>query len=169
MKLFAAIFLGLVLSLGVFAQSSVRVGSQAPEFRATDVRGNDVALSELRGKVVVMTFWGTRCPICHEEMPKLNQVAQSFTGKNVVFLSLATESDDAVGAYLKRTPMTPRVLPNTFGVLLQYADKDAGGNMNFGFPAYFVIGPQGTVQYKASGWDKTPTISSTVSKLLSSM
>jgi hypothetical protein len=53
--------------------------------------------------------------------------------------------------------------------LLQYADKDAGGNMNFGFPAYFVINPQGTVQYKANGWDKTPAVSSTVSKLLSSM
>ena len=169
MKLFAAIFLGLALCAASFGQTSVRVGSQAPEFTATDVKGNSVDLSDLRGKVVVMTFWGTRCPICHEEMPKLNQVARSFEGKNVVFLSLATESDDAVGAYLRRTPMTPTVLPNSFGVLLQYADKDASGNMNFGFPAYFVINPQGTVQYKASGWDKTATISSTVSKLLSSM
>jgi peroxiredoxin len=169
MKFFASIFLGLAVCAAAVGQNSLRVGSQAPEFTATDVSGNAVALSELRGKVVVLTFWGTRCPICHEEIPKLNQVARGFGGKNVVFLSLATESDDAVGAYLKRTPMTPRVLPNSFGVLLQYADKDSGGNMNFGFPAYFVINQQGTLQYRASGWAKTPAISATVSKLLSSM
>lgn len=169
MKLFAALFLGLAACVASFAQTSVRVGTQAPEFTATDTKGNNVALSDLRGKVVVMTFWGTRCPICHEELPKLNQLARGFDGKNVVFLSLAAESDAAVDAYLKRMPMAPRVLPNTFGVLLQYADKDAGGNMNFGFPAYFVIDPRGKVEYRSSGWDKLPTISATVSKLLSSM
>jgi peroxiredoxin len=169
MKLFAALFLGLALCAAALAQNSVRVGSQAPEFTATDVNGNNVALSSLRGKVVVMTFWATRCAICHEELPKLNQVARSFDGKNVVFLSLASESSDAVGAYLRRMPMAPTVLADTFGVMLQYADRDRGGNINMGFPAYYVISPQGTVQYRANGWDKTQAVSSTVSRLLSSM
>ena len=169
MKLFASFFFALVLCAAAFGQNSVRVGSQAPEFTATDTRGNNVALSQLRGKVVVMTFWATRCAICHEELPKLDQVARGFDGKNVVFLSLASESDDAVGAYLRRMPMTPTVLANTFGVMLQYADRDSSGNINMGFPAYFVINPQGTVQYRANGWDKTQAVSSTVSRLLSSM
>src|SRR5881392_3838606 len=111
MKVLTALFFALVVSTTAYSQARLNVGMSAPQFTATDMNGNDVALSDLRGKVVVMTFWTTRCPICHEEFPKLNQVAKSFDGRNVVFLSLTTDSEEKVENYMKRTPLASRVLP----------------------------------------------------------
>lgn len=169
MKLLSALALGLVLSAAVSAQTALRVGSPAPEFNGTDLQGNTVSLSELRGNVVVVTFWTTRCPICHEEFPKLNQVIRSFDGKKVKFLSLTTDNEDRVDAYLKKNPLISTIIPNSFGVVLQYADRDKNGNIDMGYPAFFIINPQGNIQYRSSGYDKTPSLSSTLQQLISSM
>ncbi len=167
MKVISALFITLVFAAAAFSQARLNIGMAAPQFTATDINGNDVALSDLRGKVVVITFWTTHCPICHEEFPKLNDVAKSFNGKNVVFLSLTTDSEEKVDAYIKKTPLVSRVLPNSLGVVLQYADRDKNGNLDMGYPAYFVINPEGKVQYKSSGYDKTPSLTSAVNLLLS--
>lgn len=169
MKYFSIALLTLVLSAAAFGQTALRVGSPAPDFSGTDINGNNVALSGLRGNVVVVTFWTTRCPICHEEFPKLNRVIQSFNGKNVVFLSLTTDNEDRVDAYLKKNPLVSTIIPNSFGVVLQYADRDREGNIDMGYPAFFVINPEGNIQYRSSGYDKTPGLSSTLTRLLGSM
>jgi peroxiredoxin len=167
MKVLTALFIALVFSVAVYSQARLNVGMAAPQFSATDMNGDNVALSDLRGKVVVMTFWTTHCPICHVEFPKLNEVAKSFSGKNVVFLSLTTDNEEKVETYMKRTPLVSRVLPNSFGVVLQYADRDRNGNLDMGYPAFFVINPEGTIKYKSSGYDKTASLTSSVNQLLS--
>jgi peroxiredoxin len=169
MKYLALFSLIAVCAVSAFSQNVLRVGSPAPDFTATDLNGDSVALSQLRGNVVVMTFWSTRCPICHEEFPKLNQVVRSFSGKKVVFLSLTNDSDAKVESYLKSNPLESRVLPNSFGILMQYADRDKDGYVNIGYPAFFVINESGTIQYRGSGYDKTGPLNSTLNSLLAAM
>lgn len=169
MKFLATPFLLLLLTVGAFSQTSLKVGAPAPAFVATDMKGESVDLNQLRGSVVVMTFWSSRCEICHVEFPKLNRVIRDFSGKKVVFLSLTMENEAKVETYLKKNPLEARVVPNSFGVVLQYADRDKSGNLDMGFPAFYVINEQGNIQYKSSGYDKTPSLSSTLSRLLSTM
>ncbi|MBV9242547.1 MAG: redoxin domain-containing protein, partial [Acidobacteria bacterium] len=66
--IFAAIF---ALSLGTSAQTELRVGSEAPQFSQEGIDGNQYDLSQMRGQVVVVTFWSTRCLICQSELPKV--------------------------------------------------------------------------------------------------
>jgi hypothetical protein len=53
-------------------------------------------------------------------------------------------------------------------VILQYADRDREGNINIGFPAYFLLDQNGQVRAKMSGWDKTENLDSQISRLLTS-
>lgn len=166
---FPAIFiLTFVLTLGVFSQQSLREGNPAPEFSATAMNGQTYDLKQLQGKVVLVTFWSTKCEICHSEIPKMNQLVNRYKGQNVVFLALTMENESKVDTYLRSTPFTFDILPNSFGTVLQYADRDKSGNINMGFPAYFLVDQNGGIQLKTSGWDKTQTLDSKISSLLAS-
>ena len=99
-------------------------------------------------------------------MPKVNQLIRSYAGKDVTFLALTSDDQTKVEDYLRKSPQEAHVIPNSFGALLAYADKDKDGNLNFGYPAFYVIDREGRVAYKGSGWDRTGQISSAVNNLL---
>lgn len=155
----------LALSLGVSAQE-LRVGAPAPQFAGQSVDGSNYDLSQMRGQVVVVTFWSTRCAICKSELPKVNQMIRGYAGKEVTFLALTADDQVKVADYLRKSPQEAHVIPNSFGTLLAYADKDKDGNLNFGYPAFYVIDKEGRVAYKGSGWDRTGQIASAVNNLL---
>lgn len=50
---------------------SLEVGNPAPDFTFVDIDGNERRLSDYRGKVVMLDFWGIWCGPCHGEIPHL--------------------------------------------------------------------------------------------------
>ncbi|HMJ07525.1 MAG TPA: TlpA disulfide reductase family protein, partial [Pyrinomonadaceae bacterium] len=160
MRTFSIFILSLVLAATALAQQNLKVGSAAPDFAAEGMDGKTYNLSQLQGKVVVLTFWSTRCEICHSEIPKLNQVAEHYRGRDVVFLAVTMDNQVKVEPYLRKTPFIFNILPNSFGVFLKYADKDAGGNINMGFPAHFLIDRHGAIKLRTDGWDKAANLDS---------
>jgi len=58
------------------------------------------------------------------------------------------------------------IVPNSFGAVLQYADRDRSGNIAMGFPAYYLIDQNGIVRMKSSGWDKVQDVDAQISRLL---
>lgn len=168
MRLISIIFLSLVLAASAFAQQMLQAGSSAPAFSLAGMDGQTYDLNQLRGKVVVVTFWSTRCSICHSEIPKLNQLAARYKGQDVVFLGMTMDNQTKVEAYLKSNRFDFTIVPNSFGAVLQYADRDKAGNINMGFPAYFLVDQTGGIRLKTSGWDKTTGLDSQISKLLTS-
>ena len=165
MKNILGLFLILAFSAAIFGQQS-KAKPLAENFSATVLDGKSFDLAELRGKVVVLTFWSTKCPICHREIPKLNQLAETYQDKAVVFLGATMENSDKVRAYLKKAPFKFDILPNSFGVLLKYADKDGDGNVAMGFPAHFLINQKGEIELKTSGFNKTETLDARINQLL---
>lgn len=158
--------LASLFSVAGIAQTGLQVGSNVPVFSASAMDGTQYDLNELRGSVVVLTFWSTKCYICQQEFPKMNQIIRSFDGKKVVFLSLTMENEAKVESFLKSNQVAATVVPNSFGVLLQYADRDRRGYIDMGFPSYFVIDQQGVLQHRSSGWDKTGQLSLTINNLI---
>jgi peroxiredoxin len=168
MKIISALFLSLVFTCAAFSQQSLKTGAQAPDFAASSIDGKALSLGQMQGKVVVLTFWSTRCQICHSEIPKLNRMAASYSGKDVVFLAVTMENSARVEPYLKKNPFNFTIVPDGFGMVLQYADKDRQGNLDMGFPAYYLIDQNGRVAMRGSGWDKTGMITSEIGRLLNS-
>lgn len=169
MRLLLTVCFSLFLALTVTAQmQGISTGQPAPAFSMTGLDGQVYDLNQLRGKVVLVTFWSTRCAICHSEIPKLNQLVAKYKGQDVVFLGFTMDNPTKVDSYLKNTPFNFTIVPNSFGVVLQYADKDKSGAINMGFPAYFLLDQDGMVQIKSSGWDRTSDIDSRIRGLLAS-
>lgn len=82
----------------------IEVGKSAPAVVVQSLDGKDVNLSQYIGKTpVVMEFWATWCPNCHELEPTLKSVAAKYAGK-VTFIGMAVsvnENPQRVQAFVK--------------------------------------------------------------------
>ncbi|HYZ83928.1 MAG TPA: TlpA disulfide reductase family protein [Bryobacteraceae bacterium] len=67
------------------------------QFVITGLNGEKLALSSLKGKVVIMDFWATWCGPCRGQYPLYEQVRKRFAGRDdVVFLAISTDEDRSV-------------------------------------------------------------------------
>lgn len=67
---------------------NVAVGREAPDFALPDLDGNEVALSDHRGDVVLINFWATWCPPCRVEMPDMEAVYREHGGDGFEILGV---------------------------------------------------------------------------------
>lgn len=160
-----SLLLAVILSFSALAFGQ-KHKPMAENFTGVSINGQTVNLEEMKGKVVVLTFWSTRCAICVSEIPRLNQLASSYKGKDVVFLGLTMDNPQSVEKFLKSKPFNFNIIPNSFGVVLKYADRDKSGNINMGFPAHFLVNQNGEIELKTNGFDKTDLLDKKISRLL---
>ena len=165
MRLVPIFILVIVLTTAGFAQS----GRRAEKFTATSTAGKSVDLASLKGKIVILTFWSTRCAICQNEIPNLNRLAAGYVNnRDIVFLAASMEGENIVGSFIRHNPFNFTILPDSFGLLMKYSDRDAQGRLTMGFPAYFLIDRSGYIQYRDSGWDKVVPLDTAIKKLVAS-
>jgi peroxiredoxin len=146
MKPLIFISLLIIFSLGCFSQRQ-----QAEGFTVETVKGVQYDLAELRGKVVVLYFWSTSCPICESVTPKLNTIAEKYSGENVVYLAISPERKQKVENFLKNHRFTFEVAAESFGVIFKYGEKGRDGEFNMPFPTIFVINQAGEIELKTVG------------------
>ncbi len=72
------------------------IGQPAPEIRLPDPNGNEIALSSLKGKVVLIDFWASWCGPCRQENPKIVKVYNEFKNKGfeIYAVSLDRKAED---------------------------------------------------------------------------
>ena len=85
MKLSGFIFTFLFISGIAFSQETgTKVGDIAPEIQNTTPNGKQLALSELRGKLVLVDFWASWCRPCRYENPNLVSAWEKYKDKDFV-------------------------------------------------------------------------------------
>lgn len=72
------------------------VGGPAPPITLNTLDGKPVALAELRGKVVILTFWATWCGPCREELPLLSRYARAHARDGLVVLGFSLDGADDI-------------------------------------------------------------------------
>ncbi len=129
--LLAVIWLGLLLATQACTPSSqavsgdqqettvgINVGEVAPDFTLTDLEGNEVTLSEYRGKVVFINFWATWCPACRAEMPEMEAIYQEYKDKGVVVIGVdIQEAKEEVLQYVQQGGYSWTFLLDTSGAV----------------------------------------------------
>ncbi|MCR4918921.1 MAG: TlpA family protein disulfide reductase [Prevotella sp.] len=70
-------------------------GQMAPDFTLQDIDGKSFTLSSLRGKTVVLDFWGSWCPWCLRGLPKMKEYYAKYSGRlEIVGIDCMEEQDD---------------------------------------------------------------------------
>ena len=123
-------------------------GTEAPDFTVEMIDGSKVALSELRGKVVLLNFWATWCPPCREELSHVQQqVIDLFAVEEFVFLPISRgEERAAVEAFRAKTGYAfPMGLDTDETIYKRYATRF--------IPRNFLIDRTGRVVKATVGYD----------------
>jgi len=82
-------------------------GRAAPNFTLQATDGQTIALSDLRGQVVILNFWATWCPPCRSEMPALQEVYDARSAEGLVVLAVnQDEAPDRVEAFGRELRLT---------------------------------------------------------------
>ena len=68
-------------------------GRPAVDFKFPDVNGQEMALSDFKGKVVYIDVWATWCGPCLAQIPFLEKLEKEYHGKEVVFLGVSVDKD----------------------------------------------------------------------------
>lgn len=72
----------------------------------SDVSGNPQAISQWKGKIIVVNFWATWCPPCREEMPELSHLQQQYQDRGLVVLGISTDELDKIREFVKENPVS---------------------------------------------------------------
>jgi len=121
---------------------SVSAGKMAADFNLTNLQGNPISLSSLRGKVVFLNVWATWCGPCREEMPSIETLYEEFS-KDPDFVLLAVSQDSAgrssaVDTYVRKHGFK-------FTVLLDPQNQVGEAYDVSGIPETFIIDRAGRI------------------------
>ena len=152
-KLLFALLASLV-STAVFAVDSPPVGSAAPDFSVTDSKGKTQALSQYKGKYVVLEWFNPECPFVkkHYGSGNMQKLQEEFTGKGVVWLTIDSSAPGLEGSLTPeeankkiaewKTHSTAFLLDGEGKVGRTYGAKNT--------PHMFVINPEGKIVYEGA-------------------
>lgn len=120
-------------------------GQTAPEFSFKNQSGKELPLSQLRGKVVLVNFWGTFCPPCLDELPSMQQLHRRMINQPFEILALSVDTSwEPVNRFMKENGFTLPV----------YADFDKQISTLYGthmWPETYIVDKKGKIAYKVVG------------------
>ncbi|MCY4019904.1 MAG: cytochrome c biogenesis protein/redoxin [Chloroflexi bacterium] len=120
-------------------------GNRAPDFTIATVDGQELNLSDLRDKVVLLNFWGTWCGPCRREMPEFQKAYEEWGEEGLLILAIAYNDTEAA----------IRDFRDEFGLTFPLALDDSG-EINDSYavqtrPSTYIIGRDGLIRTKHFG------------------
>ena len=109
-------------TIAVIRASPPKAGAQAVDFSLPDLEGNQVALSDFRGRNVLLNFWASWCGPCRAEIPHLVKFREEFHDQGFEILAVnMRESPYRVSQFAEQNKLRfPVVLDRTGMVSAAY-------------------------------------------------
>ena len=128
------------------SKGKVYIGTDAPDFTLKTIEGEDFTLSSLRGRYVMLDFWGSWCHWCVEGMPKVKEISEKYADKLTV---VSVDCNDTEARWRKAVEkigyMTWPQVYNPRSVSID------GTYQVEAFPTFIIINPEGKIIAKFEG------------------
>lgn len=79
-------------------QADVSIGHPAPSLVLHTLDGKEIATEQLRGQVVILTFWATWCTPCRTELPVLSAYAATHASEGLQVLGFSLDGPENLAA-----------------------------------------------------------------------
>jgi peroxiredoxin len=143
-----------LIATAVLASDPPPVGSAAPDFSLSDAKGTTHALSQYKGKYVVLEWFNPECPFVkkHYGSDNMQRLQREYTGKGVIWLTIDSNASGTEGNITGeqaqkimaswKTKQTALLLDSDSTVAKLYGAKNT--------PDMVVINPEGKIVYEGA-------------------
>ena len=131
---------------GIEAQPGVplKAGNKAPDFTAELIDGSSLALSDLKGKPVIINFWATWCGPCVREMPAFERLKEDFGDEIGIIAVNCGDDADTVKDFVDENGYTfPVALDENYEVAMLYPSNS--------IPYTVVLDANGKITHVSTG------------------
>lgn len=153
MRRIAIFFVCLLVCAG--AHATLKPGDTPPDNLGVTRDGTHLALSSMRGKVVVVSFWATWCGYCMKELPTLGNIQQVAIEKHLPLQIVAVNHRESRKTFVTVTRNMHRILPS----LLMSWDEDGVAGKPYGsddgIPVMAIFNRDGTLAHLHVGYDES--------------
>lgn len=143
------------------------IGQVAPEIDGEDLDGEKLKLSDYRGKIVLLSFWGSWCGPCMAMIPHERKLAEGMAGKPFALVGVNSDVNRLNG---QRAAEKEKVTWRSFWSGTNGNDGPIPTAWNVkAWPTVYVLDPKGTIRLKLDGFGGTNydnLLSKTVDRLL---
>lgn len=135
--------LGEMADALLFKVKYLQPGKVAPEIEGTDVSGKRIKLSDQRGKVVMLVFWGSWCGPCMAEVPHERKLMATYTGRPFTVIGVNSgDSREKAAQTIKDNKMTwPSFLDGHDGPIVDRWNVSS-------FPTVYLLDARGVIRVK---------------------
>jgi peroxiredoxin len=135
--------------------SLLAVGTPAPEFSLLTPTGENMRLSRLRGRTVLLEFFATWCPHCQAEAQHLTRLFAALPSSRFAFVSINADSEDAASVYAFHrhfgVPWPALLDPGTRAGSFSRAGSAGPVTQAFGvalYPTFYIIDAKGRIAWR---------------------
>ena len=155
-----AALLVILTAVPALVQAASDIGDKA-KLEAVLLNGEKVDLEKWKGKVVMVSFWATWCPVCRSEMPGWQKFYEANRGKGFEMVAMSVDDgEDEVRAF-----MAEKKYRFPIGWRFDKVEDDDFSTIR-GTPTTFFVDRQGRVALKQVGRMSEEFLRQTVNKLL---
>ncbi len=117
-----------------------------PDFSFATVEGQMISNTALKGKVVLLDFWGTWCPPCRASVPMLSQLRKKYAEKPVLMVGISSdENEQAWKHFIAANHMDWPEYIDLSGKVREVFEVHS-------YPTYFVVDREGIIRFRKSGF-----------------
>ena len=128
----------------------------APDFTLADLKGQKISLSDLKGKVVLLNFWGTWCGPCKREIPDFVSLSKKHkkNGLEIIGVTLSSGSPEKIQDFSQKWKINYTLLTDINGNETQSVTARYGQATSqpiTGIPTTFIIDREGYIRKRYVG------------------
>jgi peroxiredoxin len=156
----AAFVIILAVLSGCTNKGTPSGGNVAADFKLQDMNGNDVRLSDYRGKVVLLEFWATWCPPCRASIPGIEKIFETYKDKGLVVLAVSLDEGgwDSVKSFISSNRMTYTVLKGNDDVSASYQVRT--------IPMMLIVDKEGRISKRYLGFGNEEDLEKDIKTIL---
>ncbi len=127
------------------ARERIKVGKPAPDIRLNSPDGKEYALSDLKGKVVLLDFWASWCGPCRRENPNVVKAYDKYNKQGFEVFSVSLDRSNGKQRWVDAIAKDGLKWPYHVSELQHWNSKDAKTYGVTGIPKTFLIDREGNI------------------------